>query len=194
MASDATFHFSNQGLLKQNVESDATFLFLTLGNQGSPKQNVASDATFHLLTLGNQGLPKQNVASDATFHLLTLGNQGLPKRNVASSLPALQLWLERDSPRHLLAGQGSLMPHSLNRLELCKECGALPPLFPGDHGHRGSLAAARWVARTELERVVFPPEKARAEASSEPKSRGPSTPRDATFRGGLQVGNQTKRS
>ena len=143
--------------------------------KGQPTPSVARpgwlDATF---LFGNQGLaelPKQNVASDAT---LCFGNPWSPKRNV-----------ERDSPRHLLAGQGSLMPHSLNRLELGKECGALPPLFPGDHGHRGSLAAARWVARTELERVVFPPEKARAEASSEPKSRGPSTPRDATFRGGL---------
>ena len=77
------------------------------------------------------------------------------------------------------------MPHSLNRLELCKECGALPPLFPGDHGHREDFAAARWVARTERERVLFPPEKAGAEASSEPKSRGLSTPRDATFRGGF---------
>ena len=78
------------------------------------------------------------------------------------------------------------MPHSLNRLELGKECGALPPLFPGDHGHREDFAAARWVARTERERVLFPPEKAGAEASSEPKSRGLSTPRDATFRGGFR--------
>ena len=82
------------------------------------------------------------------------------------------------------------MPHSLNRLELGKECGALPPLFPGDHGHRGDLAAARWVARTEWERVLFPPEKAGAEASSEQKSRGLSTPRDATFRGGFRPETQ----
>ena len=81
-------------------------------------------------------------------------------------------------------------PHSLNRLELGKECGALPPHFPGDHGHRGDLAAARWVARTEWERVLFLPEKAGAEASSEPKSRGPSTPRDATFRGGFRPETQ----
>ena len=94
--------------------------------------------------------------------------------------------MERDSPRHLLAGQGSLMTHSLNRQELGKECGALPPLFPSDHGHRGDLGATHWVARTGRERVLFPPEKAGAGASSEPKSRGLSTPRDATFRGGFR--------
>ena len=82
------------------------------------------------------------------------------------------------------------MPHSLNRLELGKECGALPPHFPGEYGHRGDLAAARWVARTEWERVLFPPERAGAEASSEPKSRGLSTPRDATFRGGFRPETQ----
>ena len=82
------------------------------------------------------------------------------------------------------------MPHSLNRLELGKECGALPPHFPGEYGHRGDLAATHWVARTERERVLFPPERAGAEASSEPKSRGLSTPRDATFRGGFRPETQ----
>ena len=49
-----------------------------------------------------------------------------------------------------------------------------------------------WVARTELERVLFPLEKAKAQASLEPKSRGPSTARRRRVSGGLRYGIATK--
>ena len=116
---------------------------------------MASDATFHF---SNQGLPKQNVASDATFRLGNQGNQGLPKRNVASSFPAP------------------------------------PARFPATLVTWGLLLARGWVARTELERVLFPLEKAKAQASLEPKSQGPSTARDGAFLGGFSFGIALKPS
>ena len=56
--------------------------------------------------------------------------------------------------------------------------------FPGDFGYLGTLMPRVWVARIELERVLFPLEKARVEAFSETKSQGPrrhKTPRFGRF-------------
>ena len=56
--------------------------------------------------------------------------------------------------------------------------------FPSDFGYLGTLMPRVWVARIELERVLFPLEKARVEAFSEPKSQGPrrhKTPRFGRF-------------
>ena len=50
------------------------------------------------------------------------------------------------------------------------------------------LTPRGWVARTELERVLFPLEKAKAQASLEPKSRGPSTQRRRIVSGGFSYG------
>ena len=56
--------------------------------------------------------------------------------------------------------------------------------FPSDFGYLGTLLPRVWVARIELERVLFPLQKARVEAFSEPKSRAldaTKTPRFGRF-------------
>lgn len=89
---------------------DATFRFGNPWLPWLPKRNVASDATF---CFGNSWLLKRNVAPDAT-----LLSQPLFFRNFSSFLPKSTLFrnfrmCKRDSPRHLLAGLGSSMPHLL---------------------------------------------------------------------------------
>ena len=65
-----------------------------------------------------------------------------------------------------------------------------PPRFAATSVTRGLWTPRGWVARIELERVLFPFEKAKVWASSEPKSRGPSAPRRRHVSDGFSLGIQ----
>ena len=112
------------------------------------------------------------------------------------------------SPRHLLAGRGSSTPRFASVTLVARrnvasdatfrfgnpgrrsETWRRPPRFAATSVTRGLWTPRGWVARIELERVLFPLEKAKVWASSEPKSRGALGATRRHVSGGFSLGIQ----